>query len=334
MKKLTIIKALVASVAIVMGVNINANAQLGGLVKAAKGKAQQNKQNEAPKTDYFALKIPQRDANASPCVFDLKDQNAVCMWDPTQLELTILAERGGHKANDVYKLDPATGKFTNSKGESKGSISEDGTVVTPNFGKLMIEPDDQGKYKYYIHWGNTYPGYIELSKNNAVGCKCLKDGISTPWSICRTDDKTVNPLLVTYICYLMYTPSEVWILRKGYDPDKKYTSDEHDDLIEWNDQESIDKIIKYESSLPYAGFREKHPEFKNCKIGGIGLMESQWNDGNNWWYIDYWVVYELADGRNIMTISTARKKFRYGDVENRYRQNEDRFHEVIDRKRK
>ena len=61
MKKLTIIKALVASVAIVMGVNINANAQLGGLVKAAKGKAQQKK-GEHPCSAHprqgIASKIP------------------------------------------------------------------------------------------------------------------------------------------------------------------------------------------------------------------------------------------------------------------------------------
>ena len=315
-KKRFIIRALVAVLAITLGANLDAEAQLGSLINKAKGKGKQTSTETTVVT--HPLTIPQPEAGGGTVDLTLKKE-VVAVFNKATLEITMKTARGGNTPGTVYKIDPSTGKITDSKGEPKGSISSDGTMESPNLGMLKV----QGHH---------------------LDCEIFKDGekigryfnaeATTPIGKGTTSFST-NSMVAAYVYFgLLTTERDIVISKLGYDPDQKYTVEELEDLIEWNDEESINKIMQFESSRPYAGFKETHPEFKNCKVGGVGLIEGQWHDGNNWWYIDYWVVYELTDGRNIVTFSTARKKFRYGDVEDRYREIEDRFHEVTDWKRK
>lgn len=311
-----IIKTLVVLMAITLGVNLNAEAQ--------KNKKGQNSSSQPQ------VGIPKANPNGDIVKFKYNNVEA-CSWNPATLELTMLIDEGGNKSGTIIKLDPNTGKFTTSLGEDKGSISNDGTIVSPNLGTLTL----------------TEGGLI---KRDAEMIGRITEGVTpnlfdmgvkvwyrdAPELIGRTINRNkVSPLLATYVYFgLLMTEHKLTKYLLGYDPTQKFTTNELNEMIKWNDEESINKIMQFESSRPYAGFKDTHPEFKDCKIGGIGLMEEKWNDGNNWWYIDYWVVYELTDGRNIVTFSTARKKFRYGDVEERFRKIKDRFNEVSDWKRK
>lgn len=123
---------------------------------------------------------------------------------------------------------------------------------------------------------------------------------------------------------------------------KSYTTSQLEDAVEWIDEESVKAIQKYEESLPCFGFKKEHPEFKNAKIGGIGLMNDHWNSKiSDGYCIRYWIVYELTDGRNIMTSSRAFRRWSTGEVTQRDDKNFEgtsslgwTFHEVTDWVRK
>lgn len=335
-KRRTIIKALMALLVILLGANFNAEAQLGGLINAAKNKAKQNKEQKGQSAQ---LSIPQPEANGSIISFKRKNmmgvEQEVAKWNSATLELTMTD-------GIVYKVDPATGKVTDSKGTPKGSMSSNGSIDAPNFGTIQVKQD--GANFFYV-WRNEEKlgGIVGVVGEVYYGDRRLGDNGTV-------SDKTVSPLLMAYVYYgLVFTQDDFSNksanhanAQKAKDdavwhPEKKYTTAELEDMVEWTDQESIDAIIKYESSLPCAGFKNSHPEFKNCKIGAVGLMERAWREGSEWdsyYAIRYWVVYELTDGRNIVTFSSAQKKFRYGDVENRWRKYENEFHEVTDWQRK
>jgi len=311
-----IIKTLVALIAITLGANINAEAQ-----KNKKGQTQ----SAQPQTG-----IPKANPNGAVVKFKYNNVEA-CSWNPATLELTMLIDEGGNAAGTVIKLDPGTGDFKTSTGEEKGAISNDGVISSPNLGALTLT--EGGLVK---RGTETIGRILEGTTSNLFDMGVTVWYRDSPELIGRNINiNKVSKLLATYVYYgLLMTDKKLTLHLLGYEPDRKFTTDELNEMIKWNDQESIDKILQFESSRPYAGFKETHPEFKDCKVGGVGLMEGQWNDGNNWWYIDYWVVYELTDGRNIVTFSTARKKFRYGDVEERFRKIDGRFNEVSDWKRK
>ena len=118
-QKSLIFKALMALMVILLGTSFNAEAQLGGLA------------------------IPKPEPNGQPVSFTLGDKE-ICTWNPATLEFTM---------NDgvVYKLDANTGKFTDSQGSPKGSISADGTVEAPNFGTIQVKQD--GTNFFYV-WRN------------------------------------------------------------------------------------------------------------------------------------------------------------------------------------
>ena len=311
-----------------------ADAQLGGMLNRARSAIKEAA--STPSTPKVKLAIPKAVSGGQTAVFK-RGEKEVAKWNPATLELTMTADGA------VYKLDPKTGNFTDASGASKGSISADGTVVGPLFGTLQVVQDTN--VLFFVNkdgerlggivasMGETYFGDRRRGYNGIVS------------------DTGVNPLLLAYVYFgYVFTPEEeaefevehaaaekkARIKQLGYDPDRTYTTEELYDMIEWKDEEAINEILKYENSLTYAGFRDTHPEFKNCKVGAVGLMTNQWVDNPNatYYWVDYWVVYELTDGRNIVTFSTARKKFRYGDVENRYREHADRFHEVTDWVRK
>lgn len=64
-------------------------------------------------------------------------------WDPVVQEITFNqtydeGEFAGQKVS--YKLDPSTGKWTSKKGTDVGSMSNDGTIVSPNLGTIKFNP--------------------------------------------------------------------------------------------------------------------------------------------------------------------------------------------------
>ena len=70
-------------------------------------------------------------------------KTAIGTWDPVNLEITFNktydeGEFAGQKVS--YKLDPATGKWTAKNGTPKGSISNDGTIESPNLGTIKFDP--------------------------------------------------------------------------------------------------------------------------------------------------------------------------------------------------
>jgi len=329
-KRRTIIKALMALLVILLGANFNAEAQLGGLINKAKN-MKQNKE-AAKKEEAQQPGIPKPIPGAQTVVLAANDEG-VALWNPATLELTMTTTRGGNTNGAVYKIDPNTGKVTDANGNSKGSINNDCTIDSPNAGRITIQHKFNGLY--YFFQDNTQVGMYNY--DNRVSNSPFGD-------IKLSDQSVVNTSIIAYVYFgLLRTAKDAQISKLGYDPDRKYTTDELDEMVEWLDQESIDKIVKYESSLPYAGFKGL-PEFKNCKIGGVGLMSREWKETKDtdyysntvdWYYeMRYWVVYELADGRNMVSFNVAREKSRYGDVINRYQRTKDRFNEVSDWQRK
>ena len=71
-------------------------------------------------------------------------------WDPVGLEITFNktydeGEFAGQKVS--YKLDPSTGQWTSKKGTNVGSMSNDGTIVSPNLGTIKFNPQTNAVVK-------------------------------------------------------------------------------------------------------------------------------------------------------------------------------------------
>ena len=360
-KRKTIITALVAFLVLLLGVNFNAEAQLGGLINAAKNKAKQNKEQKAAEekaaaeaaraTSLLTMAIPQPDANGETIFFRVTNYKgekpeAICSWNPAKLELTITSNRGGNTPGAVYKVDPATGKVTDSNGASKGAMNPNGTIESPNLGTLTIESDAEGMD--YV--GKKFKGV--RVKRNGTNLSVVTPGWTGSGPIFGKN-KEVNVLLAAYVyCGLMLTERDLRVYEYGYDPDEKYTTEQLEDRIEWMDKETINEIMEYESSRPYAGWdRAKYPELKNCKVAAVGLLLGAWEEYNEyhgtvgggnydkWYRMKYYVIYELADGRNVTCFAAVNKEFRHGEIKGREgygnaRGNNPEFHEVTDWQRK
>ena len=131
-----------------------AQAQWGGLLnkarKAAGIKTKQEKaQDAAQQRRDSVLKaaaaitttIPQAAESGQPITIKWGD-TPIGTWDPVKLEITFNqtydeGEFAGQKVK--YILDPATGKFTSLNGTPKGSISNDGTIESPNLGTIKLD---------------------------------------------------------------------------------------------------------------------------------------------------------------------------------------------------
>ncbi|MBR2103974.1 MAG: hypothetical protein IJ933_01675 [Bacteroidales bacterium] len=345
----SIFKALMALLVIIIGTNFNAEAQLGGLINAAKNKAKANKEQKAAQEQANLTKpvIPQPVANAKPVIFSLND-TAVCMWNPAALELTMTTSKGGNTPGAVYKLNPTTGAVTDQNGASKGSLSNDGTIESPNLGTLQFK-----EVKGYALDNKVYQNGKEIGAvavRGTVQAYHIDNGrINTQFG--KTSDG-VSPLFVAYVYFGLLTSKQqfnMWTL--GYDPDKKYTTAELEDMVNWLDKNTINEIMEYESSRPYAGWdRESHPELKNCKVAAIGLISDAWKENSetirhvnygayniDWdekkthYDMKYYAIYELTDGRNIAMICTASKECRSCEIKFRH---DEEFHEVTDWQRK
>ena len=133
-----------------------AEAQWGSLInkarKAAGIKTKQEKAADEQKrrqdSIQLAIKsitptIPQAAESGAPIAIKW-GETQIGTWDPVKLEIEFNqtydeGEFAGQRVS--YKLDPATGKFTSKNGTPKGSISNDGTIESPNLGTLKFNPE-------------------------------------------------------------------------------------------------------------------------------------------------------------------------------------------------
>ena len=111
-------------------------------------------------------------------------KTAIGTWDPVNLEITFNqtydeGEFAGQKVS--YKLDPATGKWTSKNGTPKGSISNDGTIESPNLGTLKFDT-------------KTNKVYLD---GDVIGEASMLKAVSFGHEI-GSFDGHVSPLLVAY----------------------------------------------------------------------------------------------------------------------------------------
>ena len=320
----TILKALVALMVIMLGVGTTAKAQiglLGGLAGAAIDKASEKKAD-----------IPKAKKKGKP-ISIVFGQNAIGEWNPATLQITF-NQKNANGQQVVYTIDPNTGAVKSNDGSSKGWM-KDGEIDSPNNGKMTVKKKD-------------YPVFEVFQDGKVIG-------IVTPTGAFDPSGKNkfgvfadeVSPLLVAYLCFgVCLTGDQIADFASGLGV--KMTTEQLEDKVEWLDQSTIREIMEYESSRPYAGWdREKHPEFKNVKVAAIGLMNGSWVEYKVTRYyngsaehpyqetrykMQYYAVYELADGRNIAMIATARKDSRYGEIKSR--DDDAEFHLITDWQRK
>ena len=318
----TIIKALMALLVIMLCGNFNAEAQLGGLIGAAKDLASQK-----------GAKIPKVQKKGKPTTFRWKSSSSsqgatIGTWNPATLEITFNM-KGANGQFPVYKIDPSTGAVTGNDGKSKGSMNDDGTIVSPNLGTLTV------KKKTDI--------FFDVIRNGQVIGQVSASGARPPIDqmVFGIFDEDVSPLLVAYIYFgVMLPEDQVSDFVSGYGV--RIATEEVEDLVNWMDKSTINEIMEYESSRPYAGWkRDEHPEFKNLKVVAVGLISEKWDERYYWidggrymsdaYFCRYYAVYELADGKNVVMMATARKEFRYGDIKDRL---DPEFHVITDWVRK
>ena len=88
--------------------------------------------------------IPQPAAEGTAPIAIKWQNTKIGEWDPVTLEITFNktydeGELAGQKVS--YKLNPATGKWKSKKGTDVGSMSNDGTIVSPNLGTIKFNPE-------------------------------------------------------------------------------------------------------------------------------------------------------------------------------------------------
>lgn len=87
--------------------------------------------------------IPQPAAEGTAPVAIKWQNTQIGEWDPVKLEITFNktyddGEFAGQKVS--YRLNPSTGQWTSKKGTNVGSMSNDGTIVSPNLGTIKLNP--------------------------------------------------------------------------------------------------------------------------------------------------------------------------------------------------
>ena len=309
--------------------NTVADAQFGALKKLAKsagGKSQALKEIEAFVEEHKAA-IPQP-KQGNPVDFSLEweigfehKSGVVATCDPAKLEVTIKTDRNGNKPGTVVKLDPNTGKWTDASGASKGSISADGTIDSPGFGIVKLEEnkehcmDAENKidtdilmgYNIKLGRDNTKLTYYQF--NDLRGRSMTKENVGKiKWGVNKGEvsDKTINPLIVAYVYFgLIFNQNDVLTNKLGYDITKTFTESELRNSVTYKDEAAVAQIKKIED-----GFLNYNSATKGGKIAEIGLMtrwlhETGYKNRYKWnettYTIDrlnYWVVYEMPDGKN------------------------------------
>ena len=313
----TILKALVALMVIMLGTNFNAEAQLGGLIGAAKDLATQK-----------GAKIPKQKKKGKPIAFTMQGAT-VGSFDPTTLTITF-NQKDNNGQQIVYKIDPNTGAVTSHLGNSVGSMSNDGSFESPKLGKLTVEE-------------STYPNFKVKKDGKVIGGVTTMKASNSNRNVVGQFADEVSPLLVAYVYFgVLVSDEQAAALATGYG---SITTEELEDYVKWTDRYEVNQVTNFESSRPNAGWdKAEHPEFKNLKVAAIGLGSDKWvnndpyysNEKGDWLYgIGYWMpyyaVYELADGRNVAMFATVVKSSQYGDIKTRI---DARFFIITDWQRK
>ena len=312
----TFFGALVIMLALMVGANVTANAQiglLGSLAGAAIDKASEKKAD-----------IPKAKKKGKPITFNWSG-TTIGTWNPATLEITF-NKKDDNGQLPVYTINASNGSVTGKDGKSKGSMS-DGSLVSPNLGTLTVKKKE-------------YPIFEVFCDGDCIGTVTPQKAVAyvgNSKKVLGEFADEVSPLLVAYVYFgVLLSADQVKGFASGYGFDM--TSDQLDNMIEWNDQESMESIIKYEKSLPCAGFKETNPELKNCKVAAVGLEGREWveykyvqNGITQYEYkLNYWVVYELTDGRNVVVFSTASRRSKYSDVTSKWKRDGETFHLVTD----
>ncbi|MBO7566555.1 MAG: hypothetical protein J6T60_05610 [Bacteroidales bacterium] len=313
----TILKALVALMVIMLGTNFNAEAQLGGLIGAAKDLATQK-----------GAKIPKQKKKGKPIAFTMQGAT-VGSFDPTTLTITF-NQKDNNGQQIVYKIDPNTGAVTSHLGNSVGSMSNDGSFESPKLGKLTVEE-------------STYPNFKVKKDGKVIGGVTTMKASNSNRDVIGQFAEEVSPLLVAYVYFgVLVSDDQASALASGFG---SITTEELEDYVKWTDRYEVNQVNNFESSRPNAGWdKAEHPEFKNLKVAAIGLGADKWANNDpyfskekgDWLYgIGYWMpyyaVYELADGRNIAMFATVVKKSQYADIKSRI---DARFFIITDWQRK
>lgn len=306
-----------------------ADAQFGGLLKKAKAAVGGNsKESKEAKAHYEAYKLAIPQAKEGPIVnfslestigFETKKEAVAAMWNPATLEVTIKTDRNGNKPGTVVKLNPATGKFTDASGKAMGSISADGTIESPGLGTLKMEECKAALIQQRDV--EMLVGYnIKRVSDNyrLMDYCCYNSKDLMPWTAAEmgkikwgvnngeVSDPTVNSLIVAYVYFgLIFNQNDILINKLGYDINKTFTEAELRESVKYKDEAANAQIKKIEE-----GFLNYNSFTKGGKIAEIGLM-GQWQHFTNYknrhqWneieyvvdLLNYWVVYEMPDGKN------------------------------------
>lgn len=333
----TIFKALVALLVIMLGVNFNAEAQLGGLLNKAKervagGGAKKNTQEIEALIEQTKAFVPK--PGQTPNATITMDGTEVASWDGAKNELTLKTDNGGFTSGTVLKVDGNTGKITDASGKAMGSLNTK-SVESPNLGVIdlveqeayyTVEASNDGSIKRLRRYrmeiqkqavfgqnrgyelpirttqkeGKGYTFFVESDQD-------VKFKFANRYFV--VSDKLVGAALPIYVASLMLTQEEynreMVNDMLGFDASKTYTTKELEDLIRWKDDDTEAEIKKIEEGKTYSDDR-----VKGAKIAKIGLkgewQRSSWEKNYGPLYernyyvdeINYWVVYELPNGKN------------------------------------
>jgi len=363
---------------------------LGKLAKSATGGGGLKKaEKEAnARAEKFKLAIPQPEKGGKPVVLSL-DESAtkwtvknneiwssgqgegfteVAIWNPATLEITMKTSRGGNTPGAVYKVDPNSGEVTDADGNSKGSMSNDGTIISPNAGTLTLKEyrrssesvvDKNGKglgiikgdflCGYHVYRDKERLGGYRFDGSRGLGVLKsfgnLASDSDKDGKYGYVSDINTNPLLVAFVYYgLILTERDRIMAKLGYDPGQSFTTAQLHDMVKANNAEWEKEIMAIESQ-PNAGYSTStYAQLKDCKAVEVGLMsgiethprvenQGKWNEYRyNASSVQYYVVYELADGRNVAAFNALWKNLNNeGKTE---RTDSPQFHEITDWQRK
>ena len=156
-----------------------ANAQFGLGALMSAGKAALDKDPDAT--------IPKAKKKGKPIVVRWEGKTPIATWDPKELEIAFNQKwDSGDLAGKqvIYKVDEATGKVTRNDGQVKGSMSNDGTIESPNLGTLHFDASTN-----------------KITRNGEViGTAGVNSAVCYGHTIGSFDSK-VSPLLSAYVWF-------------------------------------------------------------------------------------------------------------------------------------
>ena len=196
------IKTTVMALVAMFAFSTVADAQFGSLNSLRKGLGIKTKKEKAQEKALEELRhkqdsidahvksitptIPQPRADAKPIGVKW-NKNSVGEWDPATLKLTFnqTYDEGEYAGQKVqFTLDATTGKWTNIAGREVGSMSNDGTLETPNLGTIKLDP------KTGLVWMEGEP----IGKAGKTEASCYG------YTMGGFDDY-VSPLLMAYVVH-------------------------------------------------------------------------------------------------------------------------------------